>query len=105
MDLTMNDMFTSLTESEKQKIHIRFQKTGPRSITLVEGLEDDLDLKRISKAMKRTFNCACVILKNKAGEDIIQLQGDHRTNVRDWLIQQEIVTEKDAKEQIVLHGY
>lgn len=91
--------------TEKHKIHIRFQKTGPRSITILEGMEEDLDLKRISRAMKKAFHCDCVVLKDKAGEDILQLQGDHREKIRDWLIAQEIVNAKDAKEQIVLHGY
>jgi translation initiation factor 1 len=106
----VNSMLTYALESEdkvteKQKIHIRFQKTGPRNLTILEGLDDDLDLKRISRAMKKSFHCDCVVLKNKAGEDILQLQGDHREDIREWLIANEIVTAKDAKEQIVLHGY
>jgi translation initiation factor 1 len=91
--------------AEKQKIHVRFQKTGPRSITILEGLDNDLDLKRISRAMKKAFHCDCVVLKNKAGEDILQLQGDHREKIREWLVTQEIVKATDASEQIVLHGY
>jgi translation initiation factor 1 (eIF-1/SUI1) len=55
--------------------------------------------------MKKAFHCDCVVLKNKAGEDILQLQGDHREKIREWLVTQEIVKATDASEQIVLHGY
>lgn len=91
-------------EVQKQKVHIRFQKTGPRSITIVEGLEDDLDIKRIARAFKKSFNCASSIHIDKAGNEVIKLQGNHIHDVRDWLIQQEIITQKDASDRIVIHG-
>jgi translation initiation factor 1 len=90
---------------QKGKIHIRFQKTGPRSITIIEGLDDDLDLKRISKAMKKSFNCAATVLKDADNNEVIQLQGDQRINVNEWLIAQEVITENEAKERIVTHGF
>lgn len=90
---------------QKPKIHVRFQKTGPRSITIVEGLDDDLDQPRISRAMRKVFKCSSSIQKDKDGNDVIQLQGDHRTNVRDWLLAQEIITTKDLKERLVIHGF
>uniref|UniRef100_A0A6C0DR31 SUI1 domain-containing protein n=1 Tax=viral metagenome TaxID=1070528 RepID=A0A6C0DR31_9ZZZZ len=89
---------------QKQKIHVRFQKTGPRSITLVEGLDDDLDMKRIVKAMKAAFNCSCSLHTDRQGGEVIKLQGDQRENVRDWLLAQEILTEKEAAERLVMHG-
>lgn len=91
-------------EVQKSKIHIRYQKTGPRTITILEGLDDDLDLKRISKALKKTFSCAATIQKDEEGNEIIQLQGDHCNNVKKWLIEQEIISESEAKERIVMHG-
>lgn len=95
---------TSEMDVQKCKIDIRFQKMGPRSITLIEGLDDDLDLRRISKAMKKLFNCAASIHKTKDDKDIIKLQGDHRQSVRDWIIAQGILTEADANERIMMHG-
>lgn len=89
---------------QKGKIHIRFQKTGPRSITLIEGLDEDLDQKRIARAMKKAFSCSSSIQKDEEGNDVIQLQGDQRDSVKQWLVEQEILTEKEAKERLVLHG-
>ena len=95
---------TSELDVQKSKIDIRFQKTGPRSITIIEGLDDDLDLLRISKAMKKQFNCAASIHKDKDEKEIIKLQGDHRQSVRDWIISQGILTESEADQRIMMHG-
>lgn len=90
---------------QQSKIHVRFQKTGPRSITLLEGLDEDLDQGRMAKAMKKVFKCSASIQKDKDGNDVIQFQGDHRIAIRDWLLAQEIVNAKDAKDRIILHGF
>lgn len=94
-----------INEVQKSKIHIRYQKIGPRSITIVEGLDDDLDLKRISKAMKKAFSCAATVLMDDEQNELIQLQGDKRTEVKSWLVDQEILTVQEAKERIVIHGF
>jgi translation initiation factor 1 len=96
------DMFDELVE--KGKIHIRYQKIGPRALTIIEGLDDDLDQKRIARAMAKAFSCSTSVHQNKEANDIIQLQGDQREHVVDWLLQQEILTEKEKKERVVVHG-
>lgn len=89
---------------QKGKIHVRFQKTGPRSITLIEGLDEDLDQNRIARAMKKAFSCSASIQKDEEGNEVIQLQGDQRDAVKSWLVEQEVLTEKEAKERLVMHG-
>ena len=96
------DMFNTFVE--KGKIHIRFQKIGPRALTIIEGLDDDLDQKRIAKAMAKGFSCSTSVHQDKEGNEIIQLQGDQRENILMWLSEQEIITEKEKKERIVVHG-
>ncbi len=88
----------------KEKIHIRYHKQGPRALTIIQGLDSDLDQNRIAKAMKKVFSCATTVQKDKDGKEIIQLQGDHRLDVRSWLIEQEILTTKEADERITMHG-
>lgn len=95
---------TSELDVQKSKIDVRFQKTGPRSITLIEGLDEDLDIKRISKAMKKQFNCAASVHKDKDNKEIIKLQGDHRQSVREWIISEGILTEAEANDRIMMHG-
>jgi translation initiation factor SUI1 len=83
------------------KIHIWFHRQSRhRATTTIEALDDDLDLERICRYMRRSFSCnGCVLDENK-----IQLQGDQRDAVRTWLVQEEVLTEKEAKERIVVHG-
>ena len=89
----------------KEKIHVRMNKQGRRCVTLIEGLDDDLDQVRIARAMKKAFSCASKVQKDKHDNEIIFLQGDQRMLVKEWLLAQEILTVKEASERLVLHGY
>ena len=102
MDPFKNEAFETLTKS---KIHIRVQqRNGRKCITTIEGLEDDLDTKRICKAMKGAFNCNGNVIADEEKGDVIQLQGDQRDNSRLWLLEQQIIG-KEEKDRIVIHGF
>mmetsp|Transcript_8060 Transcript_8060/g.13413 ORF Transcript_8060/g.13413 Transcript_8060/m.13413 type:complete len:107 (-) Transcript_8060:2106-2426(-) len=96
-----SDPFTNQPGKDTSKIHIRMQqRNGRKCITTVQGLADDLDVVKIAKAMKKTFKCnGNVTIDPELGE-ILQLQGDHRTNVRQFFVDQEVCHE----DQIVIHG-
>ena len=96
---------TPLMEMPKGPIHVRMNKQGSRFITMIEGLDHDLDQRRIAKAMKKAFSCSTTVQKDKLGNDVILLQGDHRMHVKEWLLAQEILTAKEGTERLVLHGY
>jgi translation initiation factor 1 len=96
------DIFDTFVE--KGKIHIRYQKIGPRALTIIEGLDSDLDQKRIAKAMAKGFSCSTSVHQNKEGNDVIQLQGDQREIIIEWLLANEILTEKEKKERVIVHG-
>jgi translation initiation factor 1 len=54
-----DDPFAEKTNGvDNTKIHVRVQqRNGRKSITTVQGLANDLDLKKIAKALKKTFQC------------------------------------------------
>ncbi|KAK8823580.1 hypothetical protein WA577_002499 [Blastocystis sp. JDR] len=84
------------------RAHIRIQqRNGRKSITTVQGLATDLNLKLILKTWKRSFTCNGAIVDDEEHGKIIQLQGDQRTNVRDFLVNEEI----NRKEDIIVHGF
>ncbi len=90
----------------KEKIHVRMQDQKNRKLTLIEGMDDDLDLKRIAKALKKAFSCSTAVqYDKKTDREVILIQGDHRMAVKEWLLFQQILTEKEAKERLVLHGF
>ena len=85
--------------------HIKLQqRNGKKCITLVEGL-DKFDkektnefMEKMSKQFRKTFNCAATI---KKPENIIQLQGDKRDDVRKFLLDKNLVPENRIK----THGF
>ncbi len=96
------DEFPEQLTISKQKYHVRVQqRNGKKCITLLEGIEDDLDAKRICKSMQKTFNCNGNVKKDFYDRDVIQLQGDQRENVKKWLIEQQVADITI----IVIHGF
>lgn len=88
--------------TSEEKVHVRVQqRNGRKCITTVAGLADDLDIKRICKAFKKNFSCNGAVQKDEDVGEVIQLSGDQRTNVKDFLVDQEIC----HSENIVLHGF
>jgi len=106
------------------KIHIRIQqRNGRKTLTTLQGLGKAYDPKKLLKAFKKEFACnGNVVSSEEAGlEDatekttsnakkpnfgqVIQLQGDQRAKIREFLISTGIVSEKDAKERIQVHGH
>jgi translation initiation factor 1 len=103
MDLTFAEL-TAFEATKATKIHVRAQQMGSKWITTIDGLDTDLDVARIAKAMKKSLHCAATVTKSKDEEDIIQLQGDQRTLITEWLINNEVVTAEEAVERVVVHG-
>ncbi|EEC47817.1 predicted protein [Phaeodactylum tricornutum CCAP 1055/1] len=88
--------------SSEEKVHVRVQqRNGRKCITTVAGLADDLDVKRICKAFKKNFSCNGAVQRDEEAGEVIQLSGDQRTNVKSFLVDQEIC----HGESVVLHGF
>lgn len=83
-------------------VHIRMRKRNARqSVCTVEGLPQNISFKRVLKHLKKTLCCNGCIVKDAARGKIIQLQGDHRKVLADFLIEEELVTRAHLK----VHGY
>ncbi len=93
-----------LQVSHSHKIHIRSQQMGSKWITMIEDLDEDLDLKRIARYMKRALNCAVAVCEDTDGKEYIKIQGNKKQDVREWLVVTEGLTEKEETERLVLHG-
>ena len=105
-NLQTRDAFDEVNKAEGMgtgnKVHIRMQMRNRRKCILtIQGLDDDLDLKKICKALRKNLQCNGAVVKDKEYGDIIQLQGDHRSVVQEFLIDQEIIT----KDQLIVHGF
>jgi translation initiation factor 1 len=84
------------------KVHIRIQQRNKKKCILtVQGLNQDLDVKRICKALRQILCCNGAVKKDTEYGDIIQLQGDHRQAVKDFFVKHKILDSS----QCILHGY
>jgi translation initiation factor 1 len=86
-------------------IHIRIQqRNGRKTLTTVEGIPSKFDLKKILKVIKKQFACNGTIVSDEKAGDVIQLQGDQRNAVKDFLVDQDSGLQMDPK-TIKVHGF
>lgn len=85
----------------KETIHIMTRKRNGRNfLTLIKGINTDFDLKKILSNMKKSLNCNGAIIENKTHGTVIQLNGNHREELVNYLDENDIA----RREQIKLHG-
>jgi len=83
-------------------IHIRIQqRNGRKTLTTVQGLPQELDFKKVLKAFKKQFCCNGTIVEHLTLGKIIQLQGDQRNNVFQFLVDEGIC----KKDLVKIHGF
>lgn len=83
-------------------VHIRIQqRNGRKSLTTIAGLDQKLDFPKVLKVVKKTFCCNGTVINDKDAGKVLQLQGDQRQNMFDFLSSESIV----KKSQIKLHGF
>lgn len=79
-------------------IHIRIQqRNGRKTLTTIEGIPSKFDLKKILKVIKKQFACNGTIVNDEKAGDVIQLQGDQRNVVKEFLVDKEKGLEIDPK--------
>jgi translation initiation factor 1 len=85
----------------RDMVHIRVQqRNGRKCMTLIHGLADDLDLKKIIRYLKKVYSTNGHVTADAKHGDIIQLQGDQRRNVYDAFIEWKVC----EKECLMVHG-
>jgi translation initiation factor 1 len=111
--MNLDDIINGVTNNDikkKKMIHIRLQKrSAKKCITIIDGLinilKEDKDhkikIKEILKIFKKKFACNASVIKNDNDEEAIHIQGDKRTDVVKYLVDNEIILKEDIK----IHGY
>lgn len=86
---------------ESNIIHLRVQQRNTsKYLTVIEGLDPSIDIKKILKILKKSFATNGAILKEN-NKNILQLQGDQRLKVYEFLLDSDIC----KKENIKIHGF
>jgi len=80
----------TLSSGKKQdtNIHIRLtQRNGRKTLTTIENIPVKFNLKKIIKVLKKQLDCNGTIVNDEeTGREVLQFQGDHRTQCRDFII-------------------
>ncbi|CAA9965793.1 hypothetical protein CFE70_009181 [Pyrenophora teres f. teres 0-1] len=100
-----DDAGGEVKSTQQNYIHIRIQqRNGRKTLTTVQGLPKKFDQKKILKVIKKKFACnGTVVADNEMGE-VIQLQGDQRKDVQDFLTDKKEGLGLDGK-TIKVHGF
>ncbi|CAG8958849.1 hypothetical protein HYFRA_00011802 [Hymenoscyphus fraxineus] len=105
------DEDTGETKQSQNYIHIRIQRkipalslrapapqrNGRKTLTTVQGLPKKFDQKKILKVIKKKFACNGTIVVDSEMGEVIQLQGDQRKDVQEFLTDKKEGLELDAK--------
>jgi len=87
--------------SQADYIHIRIQqRNGRKTLTTLQGLPKQYDLKKLLKAFKKEFACNGTLVDDEKMGEVIQLQGDQRAKISTFLIENGI-----EKATIKVHGF
>jgi translation initiation factor 1 len=99
------DEDTGETKQSQNYIHIRIQqRNGRKTLTTVQGLPKKFDQKKILKVIKKKFACNGTIVNDTEMGEVIQLQGDQRKDVQEFLTDKKEGLELDPK-TIKVHGF
>merc|ERR1712032_788830 len=89
--------------SNQDYIHVRVQqRNGRKSLTTVQGIDQNFDYKKVLKEFKKKFCCNGTVVEDADLGKVIQLQGDQRKNVQSFLVSESIVKNRDL---IKIHGF
>ncbi|CEG73703.1 Eukaryotic translation initiation factor eIF-1 [Rhizopus azygosporus] len=102
------DPFADVDEDNKpaaqgaKNIHLRVQqRNGRKTLTTLQGLPKEYDAKKILKSFKKEFACNGTIVEDPELGQILQLSGDQRLKIAEFLVSENIAKKTDIK----VHGF
>ncbi|GAA5808951.1 hypothetical protein MFLAVUS_002351 [Mucor flavus] len=89
-------------QQQTNHIHLRVQqRNGRKTLTTLQGLPTEYDVKKILKSFKKVFACSGTIIEHDELGNILQLSGDQRLKIAEFLVTEHIA----KKTEIVVHGF
>jgi len=70
------------------------QRNGRKSITTIEGLSNEMDLKQLLSTWKKQFSCNGSIQKMENNQLVIQLSGNKSAEIKQYLVEHRICDSK-----------
>ncbi|KAI9251584.1 translation initiation factor SUI1 [Sporodiniella umbellata] len=90
------------TQEGSKNVHLRIQqRNGRKTWTTLQGLPKEYDTKKILKTFKKEFACNGTIVDDPELGLILQLTGDQRIKIAEFLVTEGITKKTDIK----IHGF
>ncbi|MCO5606852.1 hypothetical protein L7F22_061043 [Adiantum nelumboides] len=101
-EVDINTVAATPGSASKGAVHVRVQqRNGRKCLTTVQGINKSFSYSKILKDLKKEFCCNGNVVDDLELGHVVQLQGDQRKNVAQFLAQAGIAT----KDQIKIHGF
>ncbi|KAL9937375.1 hypothetical protein V8E36_003784 [Tilletia maclaganii] len=101
LDVPANKTAEPKKAQQDKYVHIRIQqRNGRKTVTTLQGLPKEYDAKLLLKAFKKEFACNGTVVEDPELGDVIQLQGDQRQKIAQFLVAEAI-----PKDTIKVHGF
>ena len=93
-------------KSQQKEYHVYCNQLGRKYVTILTGIEQiNYDLKRLCSKLRNHFSCSCSIKnvkdKNGVSDTIFKLSGDHRKQLKEYLLTKSIIDNDDI---FIIHG-
>lgn len=83
---------------QAKKVHIRVQqRSRKKNVTTIQGLDSRLNFRRICRAMQHLWGCNGTVLVSDHAGTVIQLQGNWSEKIKEWLLNENMVTEENLE--------
>lgn len=94
--------FSTAGSASRDYVHIRIQqRNGKKCVTTVQGLGGDFRYNKTLKEIKKVLCCNGNVVEDKSLGRILQLQGDQRMKIMNFLVKANLV----GKERVKIHGF
>ncbi|CBH17541.1 Protein translation factor SUI1 homolog, putative [Trypanosoma equiperdum] len=98
MSALMDQKRTVQNALEAQKVHIRVQqRRGRKFVTSVQGLNQQLNFRRINREFMRRWGCNGTVITTPEAGTVIQLQGNWSEEIRTFLLEEHMATEQNLE--------
>ncbi|KAG3260727.1 EIF1-like [Ictidomys tridecemlineatus] len=77
-------------------------RNSRKTLTTVQGIAADYDKKKLVKAFKKKFACNGTVIEHPEYGEVIQLQGDQRKNICQFLVEIGLAKDDQLKK---VHGF
>jgi translation initiation factor 1 len=74
-------------QSLSARVHSDHKLKPDCSVAILQGIQKSFDYKKILKALKKDYCCNGTVVEDKELGQVIQVQGDQRKNIADFLTQ------------------